>query len=345
MRKLLLLFLITTASFLYAQIPAGYYDAAAGLSGDTLRTVLHTIIRNHNAQTYSSLWTHFQKTDRKPSGTVWDIYSDIPGGTPAYSFTFVTHQCGNYAQEGDCYNREHSVPSSWFGSATPTYTDLFHLYPTDGFVNGKRANYPFGEVSTPSWTSTNGSKLGPMSFPGYSGTVFEPIDAYKGDLARTYFYMAVRYLDVLPGWTSDMFQGDSLTQWTRLLLLKWHYQDTVSQKELDRNDSIYQIQGNRNPFIDHADWVAAIWDNTGIGFNTPSPVPSFSIAAEPMNIIIRNPACESLSIQILSLTGAVMYATTSSERIISINPPTKRGIHIVYVHSPRNFAVEKVFLP
>ncbi len=122
--------------------PAGYYDSAAGLTGTALQQALHDIIDNHTSVTYDDLWTHFQNTDKKSDGTVWDMYSDIPSGTPPYTYIFVTNQCGSsgYDSEADCYNREHSFPKSWFGGDDqyPMYSDLFHMYPTDGWVNNKR---------------------------------------------------------------------------------------------------------------------------------------------------------------------------------------------------------------
>ncbi len=255
-----LAFLLSSFSVL-SQIPPGYYDSATGLSGLSLKTALHNIIKNHTQVSYSDLWSCYNTTDVKPDGKVWDIYSDIPGGTPPYEFTFSADQCGSYSQEGDCYNREHSFPSSWFNDASPMYTDLFHIYPTDGWVNNKRGNLPLGEVATATWTSQNGSKIGTNSTAGYSGTVFEPIDSFKGDLARTYFYMSVRYYTEDSGWTgSDMVTGAQLNTWAENLLLQWNALDTVSQKEIDRNNTIYySFQHNRNPFIDHPEWIYSIW--------------------------------------------------------------------------------------
>ena len=251
-----------------AQIPDGYYDDAEGLSGSTLKTALYNIIKDHNAQSYTSLWTHFQSTDAKTNGYVWDMYSDVPGGTPPYNFTFIDDQCGNYSQEGDCYNREHSFPKSWFNNAAPMKTDLFHIVPTDGYVNGQRSNWPFGESNNPQWTSMNGSKRGSNSTPGYSGTVFEPIDEYKGDFARIYFYMATRYEDIIAGWENNSDNADVVLdgtaypvyeEWILNLLLEWHTNDPVSQKEIDRNNAIYNIQSNRNPFVDHSEYVNMVW--------------------------------------------------------------------------------------
>lgn len=270
MKKLSLLFItFLFVSLIYGQIPAGYYDNAQGQSGAQLKTTLHTIIKDHTERSYNNLWTDFQKTDKKANGKVWDMYSDVPGGTPAYEWTFGSDQCGNYSGEGSCYNREHSFPKSWFSDASPMYTELFHIYPTDGYVNGKRSNFPFGEVSSPTWTSTNGSKLGPNSTQGYSGTVFEPIDEYKGDFARTYFYMATCYEDKITSWNSVVLDGSKFpayVAWHLDLLIRWHEEDPVSQKETARNNEIYGIQHNRNPFIDHPEYVATVW---GIASTAP----------------------------------------------------------------------------
>jgi len=265
-KNLLLFFALFLYLPLTAQIPAGYYDNASGKQGEALKTALHTIISTHDAISYSELWTAFSSTDKRDDGYVWDMYSDVPGGTPAYEFTFNQDQCGNYQAEGDCYNREHSFPKSWFNDAMPMYTDLFHIYPTDGYVNGRRSNYPYGETDNPTYTSTNGSKLGSSSFPGYGGIVFEPIDSFKGDFARTYFYMVTCYENLLPGWSSEMLDGSTypaFTSWAVNLLLEWNDMDPVSKKERDRNNVIYnQFQHNRNPFIDHPEYAGMIWDQT-----------------------------------------------------------------------------------
>lgn len=262
MRDFLLILLVFCGATTSGQIPPGYYDDAQGLVGQPLRMALHDIIDDHNAQSYSSMWGHFESTDNKGSNIVWDIYSDVPSGTPAYTFQFVSDQCGNYGGEGDCFNREHSFPQSWYGSGTPMKSDFFHVYPTDGYVNGQRSNDPFGEVDNPFWTSTNGSRSGMNVFPGYSGNVFEPIDEYKGDLARSYFYMLTRYMDVSGSWSSPMLNAGDLSVWAEDLLVLWHQNDPVSIKELDRNNAIHDIQDNRNPYIDHPEWVEEIWSST-----------------------------------------------------------------------------------
>ena len=166
-----------------------YYKNADGKKGAALKTALCAVINPHTQRTYKQLWDDFRTTDAKPNGKVWDMYSN------KREMTFGTDQAGNYSQEGDVYNREHSFPKSWFNDEYPMYTDLFHLYPTDGWVNNARGNDPFGEVGPGYKQSANGfSKWGnSKSDLGYSGKVFEPNDEYKGDFARTYFYMVTAY--------------------------------------------------------------------------------------------------------------------------------------------------------
>ncbi len=243
-----------------SQIPPGYYDPAIGKTGAELQAALHNIIKDHTVKSYDYIWTGFQTTDDKTDGTVWDMYSDIPGGTPPYVYHFVTDQCGNYGAEGDCYNREHSWPKSWFNDQAPMNSDMFHIYPTDGYVNGKRGNYAYGTVATPTWTSQNGSKLGPCNWPGFSGTAFEPLDGYKGDFARTYFYMATRYYTEDGSWNvTDMTNKSQLKPWALQMMIVWASADPVSTKETDRNNALYSIQNNRNPFIDYPEYANLIW--------------------------------------------------------------------------------------
>jgi endonuclease I len=278
----LIVFLLALCAQGFGQIPAGYYDSAEGLNGEGLQAELHNIINGHTIVTYTSIWIHFQNTDAKSNGKVWDMYSDFPGN-PLYEYTFTDDQCGTYNQEGDCYNREHSFPASWYGDQSPMNTDLFNIYPTDGYVNGQRANYPFGVVNSPSWTSQNGSKRGNNSTTGYSGLVFEPIDAYKGDFARTMFYMATRYYGEDAGWPgSDMTQGAQLLPWAQELMMVWHEQDPVSQKEIDRNNAVYGIQSNRNPFIDHPVYVNYIWGE-GMAAEPENHVTNFSANTITLN--------------------------------------------------------------
>lgn len=258
--SLFCLILVTKA---YSQPPAGYYDPAAGLTGTALQAALHNIIKGHTVVSYSSIPGFFPSTDAKPGNVVWDMYSDVPGGTPPYIYHYnMGQECGSYSGEGDCYNREHSWPKSWFNDVSPPYSDLFHIYPTDGYVNGRRSNYAYGTVSSASWTSQNGCKLGTCNWPGFSGTAFEPLNEYKGDFARTYFYMSTRYYTEDSGWsTSDMTNKSVLKPWALQMMLHWCSVDPVSAKETARNNAVYAIQHNRNPFIDHPEYAYMIWGN------------------------------------------------------------------------------------
>lgn len=245
-------------------IPAGYYAPATGLRGSALLIALHNIVRAHTVIGYSSTANCFPRTDKRPNGNVWDVYSDVPGGTPPYEFAFGP--LGSGGSEGIAYNREHSFPQSWFGgSVSPMYSDLWIIYPTDSKVNGMRGNYPYGEVGTATWTSLNGSKLGPSVTPGYSGTVFEPIDGYKGDLARSQFYVSTRYFGEDGSWPGGGSTNRSqLLPWAASQYMQWSTADPVSWKERVRNGAIYEYQHNRNPFVDHPEFVAAIYDSSSV---------------------------------------------------------------------------------
>ncbi len=258
--------------------PTSYYSAVGSLTCSPMLNALRTIVSTgYNGRSYTQLWTDYQCTDKRPdNGKVWDIYSDVPGGTPAYFFTFVTDQdngTGGTA-EGQKFNREHTFPKSWFGGSTATGspgTDLFHVYPTDKKVNGVRGNQPYGETSAPSFTSTNGCKYGPSNIAGISGDIFEPRSDFKGDVARNYFYMATRYN--IGAWASTTAESSIALSSNNVpvgnftgfnttflgMLYRWHLADPVSQKEIDRNNAVYGIQGNRNPYIDHPDWVARVF--------------------------------------------------------------------------------------
>jgi endonuclease I len=311
MKKIITLILFSLLSnCLIAQIPSGYYDSTLGLTGTALKTKLNTIITNgHKDMGYGSgtggLWTAYFTTDvdnyYEKDGTVLDMYSENPApsatGTvnDAYEYklgqvTVGGNQCGNGKNyENSCYNREHSLPKSYFGgiNATPMANDAHFVIPTDYYVNNQRGNLLYGETNaTPIFT--NGTKIGTSSFPGYSGTVFEPIDEFKGDLARMWLYFITRYEGQLVSFYNintaiSPFDGSThngYQQWIINLLLKWHAKDPVSQREIDRNNAVYKFQGNRNPFIDHPEYVNQIWTSTLA--TTEVHLQTFSIYPNPV---------------------------------------------------------------
>lgn len=270
-----------------------YPNSLEGKNGAELKTELHNLLKNHTRLPYGSrdynqiacTWTVFKKSDVRPNGKVWDMYSNN-----SYNFS-------NGAGATKGMNIEHSVPKSWWGdaydeTATPLTRfkydgsyDLHHLTPSDAAANTAKSNYPLGEVDSPLFD--NGvTKVGTGQANGRATNLFEPADEYKGDFARMYLYFVTCYQDY--SWKSSalsMFAQNSyptLNAYGQSLLLKWHRQDPVSQKEIDRNNAVYSFQGNRNPFIDYPNMVEYIWgDSTNYEFSfsgQSTSAPSISIS-------------------------------------------------------------------
>ena len=285
-----LLILLAFGISISAQGPNGsndYYWNADGKKGSSLKTSLRNIISaNYNQQTYKQVWGAYETTDIKPDGRhIYDIYSGIS------NFIFgVNQDKGSHKKEGDAYNREHTFPKSWFGGEVlPMHTDLFHVMPTDGFVNEQRSDYPYGETDANgsdniNYKSANGySKRGYCKTEGYSDVVFEPNDEYKGDLARNYFYMATRYENEITSWSSPVLTNSSYkpyVEWHMNMLMRWSREDPVSEKEIARNNAVYVIQNNRNPFIDYPGLEEYIW---GSKVNVPFSYDNY----EATNAIIQ----------------------------------------------------------
>ena len=262
-----------------ASLPA-YYEAIDGKSGKALFDAVQKVTKTgYSSLGYDGLWSAYQYTDLHDNGYVWDMYSDCTWKS------LSSNRCGSYSDECDCFNREHSIPKSWYGGTTSgPGCDIFHLVPTDGKVNGMRSNYLFGEVSSATYNK-QGNKLGSAksitiingnTIAGNEGTsiscsaskVFEPRDEYKGDFARGYMGALLRWAgeknftdgEGSKTFTSTFTTGSfGLTKYGVALLMKWHRQDPVSQKEIDRNNGIQQTQGNRNPFIDYPYLAEFIW--------------------------------------------------------------------------------------
>ena len=279
MKKFTTLLLGFMFSLALAQAPAGYYNGTEGLTGAALKTKLSAIITaGHKDNGYDGLYNGYPTTDSdhfyENDGTVLDMYSENPTGTDPYTYRHGIKKCGNYSVEGDCYNREHIVPQSFFNQQSPMRGDIHFVRPTDGKVNGMRSNYPFGAVNSPSFTSKNGTKVGPSSSPGYGGTVAEPIDEFKGDIARMVFYFVTRYASRLSSFSTGNMLGGSpypgLQAWEKDVLLAWSIQDPVSPTEIERNNASHVFQKNRNPFIDHPEWVQLIWGSQTVDTQAPS---------------------------------------------------------------------------
>ncbi|WP_149181799.1 endonuclease I family protein [Streptomyces sp. TRM49041] len=224
-----------------------YYEGAIGKSGTALKSALHTIISDQTKISYSAVWTALKNTDQDPadSGNVILLYS---GKSRSKSLSG--------GDVGD-WNREHVWAKSHggFGTATGPGTDLHHLRPTDVQINSIRGNKDFDR---------GGSSVSGAPGNYTDSDSFEPRDAVKGDVARMILYMAVRY-EGTDGWPdlepNNHVSNGSAPYHGRLSVLKqWNEQDPPDAFERRRNEVIHSAyQHNRNPFIDHPEWVEAIW--------------------------------------------------------------------------------------
>lgn len=257
-RTMALLMLLLYGMSLSAQGPNGsgtYYSSADGKSGEALKNALYNIIKNPSVTSYDGLKEAYKKTDMRADGKVRDWYSNVTN--------YTWSDFGGNQKEGAGWNREHSVPQSWFGDGKMK-SDIVHVVPTDCYVNAQRGNYPFGEVGSAGWSSANGySKLGTArSGLGYQGKVFEPNDEVKGDIARIYFYMATCYQDQCYSWGNSVFTGNSyqpLSQWSFEMFRRWAKEDPVDEVEKARNNAVFQVQKNRNPFVDYPGLEDFVW--------------------------------------------------------------------------------------
>jgi endonuclease I len=359
MKTKLLILVLLCSVFSFAQIPAGYYSTATG-TGYTLKTQLYNKIKGHTDQGYNGLWTTYATSDRdkeyENDNSIIDIYSENPTGTDPYKFTLNTNQCGTYSVEGNCYNREHIVPQSSFNSAAPMVSDAHHIPPTDGKVNGIRSNYPHGKVAVTSTTTKNGSKLGTSGVSGYTGTVFEPINEFKGDIARMYFYFATRYENTVSNYTGfAMFNGTSnqVFKPAFLAMLKtWHTNDPVSAREIARNNAIYARQGNRNPYIDHPEYVAKIWGAARLGQESSLELEDFSTNEFDFNLY-PNPSNgeftidfedskEDVSVEIYSMIGQQIFQKDTTSKITISD--LQSGIYFVKISKEEKSITKRIII-
>lgn len=382
MKKSYLLLLLLTSLIGIAQPPANYYSTATG-TGYALKTQLKSIITTGHSdrgygsgtnQTNNGLWSGYGTTDRdngigyENDNTIVDIYTEIPSGVDTHNFNFNTAsgantgQCGNYVNEGDCYNREHLIPQSYFGSGGIMRNDIHHVYPTDGKVNAVHNDFAFGRVNVASYTSSNGSKFGSALNSGYSagfsGSVFEPIDEFKGDVARVYLYFATRYEDQMANFYTTytnvdcrvMFDGTANKVFSTTflnILLEWNELDPVSTKEILRNNACYTFQGNRNPYIDNNSYVDSIW-GFPLSKNEFELIADINVYPNPsndqrINIETENELDE---IQIVNINGQIMQQIANPKRndnkytIENLN----QGFYFLKLSSDNKSIVKKIVI-
>lgn len=326
MKRITLLIILAAALALAvrAAAPSGYYDAAKGKSGQSLLTALYNIIKSPHVTSYDGLFSAYLKTDLDADGYIIDMYSN-------YRFKPSQHT-GSYRKIGDMYNREHSFPQSWFSKASPMKSDVFHVIPTDGYVNNQRSNYPFAECANGT-RLTQGSyygrgKVGTCTTAGYSGKVWEPDDEFKGDFARIYFYMATCYNNRIGSWSgngtaSAILAGNSYPvykTWYINMLLRWSREDPVSDREKQRNDAAYGVQGNRNPYVDYPGLEEYVWGTkvgtawTGDGTVTPTPL------STPVASAATSVTANGFTANWQAVSGATSYTLQITSRDTVVTP-------------------------
>lgn len=338
---------LVTALNVSADIPANYYSSINGKADAQLKTALSTLIYNHTlVSSYNDLPNYFKKTDVRPGTNLWwDMYSNIPVET---NITF-----------GKYMNREHAFPKSWWGGLTntPAYTDLNHLYPSEAKANQAKSNYPLGEVSTS--TFDNGVVKVGYAVTGQGGgaaQVFEPADEYKGDFARTYFYMVTCYQSLT--WTTKYMymlqQNDypTLKPWAVDLLLKWHREDPVSEKEINRNEAVFGFQNNRNPFIDFPELAEYIWGNKQgnkfyagqeTGGDPVLITPAQGLALEFGEVAVGSTATAMLNFRGENLKGSLSLALSGTDKAMFSLP--SKSIPASAVNAEGGFTLQVGYTP
>jgi len=327
--------------FSFAQIPTNYYSKAIGKQSAELKTALFEIIKPHKSLDYGGLNYTFRTTDWHPDGYFWDMYSNI--------------KRSNWSG----LNREHSMPKSWFGVAygeenlQPIGCDIHNLFPSDMTANEAKSNNALGIVGATVYFSNGVVKVGKSAYTGYSGTVFEPANEYKGDFARGYMYMVTCYEDYANTWqstgTSSMLQRNTypvFNSYATKLLLEWHRADPVSSKEINRNNAVYKLQNNRNPFVDHpllaeylwGKFVGEIWDGTGDEPETDSPL-IYKFNASDKTVFVQLKQPDKAFYIINTLSGVLkMTGQLNSESIIqlkseSLHTSVENGVYVLSVYA------------
>ena len=262
-------------------MPAGFYDSITGKKDSVLKTTLSLLVRGGERYEYGpnqyhstsnppewekgdfkayGTWQALPLTDIHPDGIIWDMYSK--------SVRYFPNKQG---ESGCSLNIEHCLPKSWWGGdVNDAYKDLYHLNPSDQRANGQKSNYAPGHVNKADKFDNGSFKMAKATGSSTGFICFEPEKQYRGDFARAYFYIATAYEDLewksgtSPFDAGNAMDNDSYLEfkpWLIEVLLDWHREDPVSDKEICRADRISDIQHNRNPFIDYPELVEYIWGN------------------------------------------------------------------------------------
>jgi endonuclease I len=334
-------------------IPVGYYNTATG-NGYVLKSQLASIIsNNYNDRGYGGLYTTYLTSDKdfyyENNGTMLDMYTENPTGTEC-EFTYGVGQDDGTLGNNECerYNREHTIPQSYFGNGVqPMFSDAHFVIPSDKFVNAQRGDFPFGKVNGLGTPYTNGSKRGPNLNSGYSagfsGIVFEPIDEFKGDIARMFLYFATRYESNLVAFYASsnslskvMFDGTSDKSFSTPflnILLTWNILDPVSQREIDRNNAIFARQNNRNPYIDNNTYVARVWGQ-------PLSNTTFDLLNNVS--IYPNPSSSDINISTNVVLDQIEIITINGQLVQQIKKPSFENNSYTITNLPKGFYFVKL---
>ena len=359
-------FLLILTMQVSGAVPAGYYTTLEGKKTADLKTALHDIICQDTTHYLGygagagNTWQGFYSTDRDPaSNEVIDMYSD----SARY---FVTNYVAlGYKGFGMTIQIEHSVPKSWWGCDINhpdcAARDLNHMYPADGKYNDYKSDNPLGVVTGTLAHTNSVSKIGIGTYADYTGTVFEPADEFKGDFARSYFYIATAYQHYINKWVLSapgiMMEADTyptLKPWAIQLLLQWSRQDPVSDKERARVENVYAIQKNRNPFIDHPELIEYIWGNMKDSIYSLKTTTGISRPVTRTLSISPNPAKESIRLNfdgqtgtfrysIYSMTGAVVLSGNTATSTIRV-ADLKSGVYSCVVKTGTDKLVSKLVI-
>ena len=253
-----------------------YSISLKGLKKESLKTAAYKLMnKNVSMLNYGSgknkTWWGFYYTDRNPDT------KECINRYSANKFYFGSYNTGE-AVSG--MNIEHSFPKSWWGGASNNaYKDLFNLYPSDSQANSTKSNYPMGVVTYVTSEEPGYDKVGTGTIDGVSGRkCWEPGNQYKGDFSRAYMYMATTYQNLI--WQGEqglqqLEEGDwpTLKSWAYTLYLTWIKNDPVDKLEIDRNNAVFALQGNRNLFVDYPYLAEYIWgDSIDVPFNPATSI-------------------------------------------------------------------------
>ena len=321
--RTLFIALCLSVSLLADEIPVGYYDAIQGTQDSVLKSTLSLIVRGGTRYEYGinqyhstnnppewvagdlkayGTWQALPFTDRKAGGVVWDMYSNC-----------VRYYPNKLGDSGCSLNIEHCLPKSWWGgTVNEAYKDLYNLNPSDQRANSQKSNYPPGHVKNADKFDNGSFRIAKANTSGYGYICWEPAPEYRGDFARTYFYMATAYeyltWTAYPQFISDatyLMFSDSIQQ----VLLDWHRADPVSEKELCRADQISSIQGNRNPYIDYPELVEYIWgDQKGQAVDLNTLTCAFATGFCPDDMGEPEPQIYDTLINLPAITAALVNA-------------------------------------